>query len=75
MAAGSHAEKGIWALFVNLAITIVNLVSVQEELVNEEDKGKFMFPINLKATPSIISESPTRLLRAVNIPALYDTDL
>lgn len=73
MAAGSHAEKGIWALLVNLART--NKISIHPSIPfgKRLSKLKFHLPIILNI-PTLykISTSPTRLERAVKRPALKD---
>lgn len=70
MAAGSQAEKGIWALLVQAA---------KETSINEirgltlpwENIVKDQFPKKAKMAILVrITTSPTRLVRAVSIPAL-----
>ena len=71
IAAGSHLEKGIWALFViaasiiNSAIEIFNLF-IQKLIINQCPWDK------VRAIAIIIITSPTRFLRTVNIPAASD---
>lgn len=73
MAAGSHAEKGIWALLVILARIIIKITIPKDGIL------PFLGLVNLQSPAEISSEilirmptSPTRLVRAVIIPALYD---
>lgn len=73
MAAGSHAEKGIWALLVILARMIIKIMIPKDGIL------PFLGLVNLQSPAEISSEilirmptSPTRLVRAVIIPALYD---
>lgn len=71
IAAGSHLEKGIWALFVIAAINIIK-VMVAEYL------EVFMFRIFhcpwfiVQAMDNKIITSPIRLARMVIIPAARD---
>lgn len=73
MAAGSHAENGIWALFVQAAITTRAAVTV-----HRDDENVFIW-VKLKLPDAIIKEidskiitSPIRFDRAVSMPALKD---
>lgn len=69
IAAGSHAEKGIWALLVIAAsrtqTEIIYFAFLSSVKLNE------LFAA-VKAIAIIRATSPTRLLRTVNIPAPYD---
>ena len=76
MAAGNHAEKGIWALLVQAEVIKIN-IKINETLL-------FMFLINLYVQSPILiiiliqinkPTSPNRLVKAVIMPALNDLDL
>lgn len=70
MAAGSHAEKGIWALLVmapttRIAPTNMNVLYLLKFIAQ--------WPLQKdQQIARIISESPIRFLRAVIIPAARD---
>lgn len=74
MAAGSHAEKGIWALFVIAA-------SIKATLVKGVRGERVIFKIiqwpwfNVQAILTRIIASPIRFLSTVIIPALNDFGL
>lgn len=74
MAAGSQAEKGIWALLV-MAATII---SVGSHKLSDRIESKFHIiilkspTIENQAIDKRIHTSPTRLVNTVNIPALLD---
>jgi len=73
MAAGSQAEKGIWALLV-IAATISSTFNINHSSVKKSPYNtKFHLP-SLLISPilSRIATSPIRLDRIVNIPALAD---
>lgn len=73
MAAGSQEEKGIWALFVNLAKAKMYTKEGQTLPSNKEDTLKLAPPAyKVKDTPTIIMTSPTRFLNTVSMPALQD---
>lgn len=73
MAAGNQEEKGIWALFVNLAKAKMYMKCNQSVLSNKAVRLKLALPkYNLNEIPTIIITSPIRFLRAVNIPAFED---
>jgi len=76
IAAGNHAEKGIWALLVQAEVIKIN-IKINETLL-------FMFLINLYVQSPILiiiliqinkPTSPNRLVKAVIMPALNDLDL
>lgn len=75
IAAGSHAEKGIWALFVIVAKPknqINSHIKWSSPFSDDHKKKlKLKFP---KKSPIEANkrQSPTRFLKAVNIPALKD---
>jgi len=73
MAAGSHAENGIWALFVHAEITIITN-RIHEILLDVLVKVKnVQFPyISIIEIDTSRPTSPKRFVRAVIIPALYD---
>ena len=74
MAAGSHAEKGIWALLV-IAATIIKRGTSKPKLEAEEKDQ-----ITKLKSPSIVNQaietkiqtSPTRFDKTVIMPALLD---
>lgn len=71
IAAGSHLEKGIWALFVRDAIIINNNIRENEGVFIKE--GIYQWPCeHIKAILNKISASPIRLVRTVIIPALKE---
>ena len=74
IAAGNQAEKGIWALLVIAARVIATAVKLSAALLRSFDQTiTFHLPkVNLKAIANRIRTSPTRLVRAVRSPALYD---
>jgi len=66
IAAGSHLEKGIWALFVILAIRINIIIMYSLDHIWKI----FHCPIDsINEILKIIMMSPKRLIRAVNMPA------
>ena len=76
IAAGNHAEKGIWALLVQAEVIKIN-IKINETLL-------FMFLMNLYVQSPILiiiliqinkPTSPNRLVKAVIMPALNDLDL
>jgi len=75
MAAGSHAEKGIWALLVIAASMIKKETGVRE---NRNSGARAQIPklkspiIANHAIDKRIQTSPTRLERTVIMPALLD---
>jgi len=70
IAAGNHLEKGIWALFVIAAVITSREVIKDRGVVYTEGS---QFPWwNSIAMESRIRASPTRLVRAVIIPAASD---
>ena len=73
MAAGSQAEKGIWALLVNLPRTIIHLRVPHSGL---SLNVKFQLPAQVRrATPATTQTSPTRFLSAVRNAAFEDLAL
>jgi len=73
IAAGSQAEKGIWALLVKAAQTSVRVSSLKatpQPFVGR--RGAQVTPNLIRATLSRIRQSPTRLEKAVINPALSD---
>lgn len=74
IAAGSHAEKGIWALFVIAASMISNeTVSSFKSSGVKDHTEKLKSPrIINQAIESKTQTSPTRLDKTVSIPALLD---
>ena len=69
IAAGSQAEKGIWALLVNLASTTSNN-GRRRGLPPKEIKWNSQVPNQpIAAIAARIKTSPTRFLRTVSIPA------
>lgn len=71
IAAGSHAEKGIWALFVNPA-TIIAIATMKVRWkshisVTYQCPWRTRIPIEIK-----IITSPIRLAKMVSIPAAKD---
>lgn len=74
IAAGSQAEKGIWALLVTLA-KIINTAGNLKEVIKlfSIENIKFQLPIStIKPIISKIATSPRRLVMAVIIPAALD---
>ena len=74
IAAGSQAENGIWALLV-IAASVITAAPIWAELkgVSRACRKKFHVPSErVRAIRIKIATSPTRLVRAVTIPALYD---
>ena len=76
MAAGNHAEKGIWALMVQAKVTKINIK------MNEISLFIFLVNLYLQSTILIIiliqinkPTSHNRLVKAVIMPALSDLDL
>lgn len=71
IAAGSQAEKGIWALLVIPAI--VTRAQTKMEISLGLKKIKFQEPI-VKSNPILIKiqTSPIRFLKTVSIPALQE---
>ena len=70
IAAGSQAEKGIWALLVKLAST---RASARGKLALSRLSRALQAPLRLRvATPTTTPTSPTRLLRAGSKAALED---
>ena len=68
IAAGSHAVKGNWALFVILAIIIIVITIKGNVLL----RVRFHIPENIRREIDImIIISPIRLVIIVNIPALF----
>lgn len=70
MAAGSHLEKGVWALFVIAAVMI--RIEVKSERVENECVGIQIVWCIRSAIDKRIRASPIRLVRAVIIPAASD---
>lgn len=72
IAAGNHAEKGIWALLVVEAITrrgaTIHTSNLSKDWINRQ--GDITLTTN--AIDDRIRQSPTRFLRAVRIPAFID---
>jgi len=76
IAAGSHAEKGIWALFVVLAISKIATTAAGKACLLPPEIKVFQDPFS--STAPMLSRrptSPSRLVRAVSIPALKDLGL
>ena len=73
IAAGSQAEKGIWALLVHAEITIITN-NTHDSLADVLVKVKnVQLPyINIIEIEINKPTSPRRLVRAVIMPALYD---
>ena len=71
IAAGSHLEKGTWALLVQAANVILSIIIVFE---GEDQRIVIVqwFSFINHAILSKIRASPIRLVRAVIIPALRD---
>jgi hypothetical protein len=71
MAAGSHAEKGICALLVILDATIISIITGIAELLLTPVLVNPQSPADTRREMLIrIPTSPTRLVKAVIIPAL-----
>jgi len=70
IAAGSHLENGIWALLV-IAATVMKLAS-QKDSFELQKNIIFHCVLRAQAIDTKISTSPTRLVRAVIIPAAKD---
>lgn len=71
IAAGSHLEKGIWALFVIAAIIII--MGIWGRLCEAHMLRMFHWPwLRVQAMDRRIMTSPIRLARAVIIPAARD---
>jgi len=68
IAAGSHEEKGICALLVILPIT--KNMDIKNKTFLKELNEKFIIEM-AQHKERIIKESPSRLLKIVNIPELY----
>lgn len=74
MAAGSHAEKGIWALLVILAK--IKIVIIKTNFLSLKKIKKFQEPnLTISAKQRSSPTSPSRFVKAVIIPALYDLSL
>ena len=73
MAAGSHAENGIWALFVQAPTKMQKSRIFEFNLSLEAINKKFHCKL-IALTPMAkrSSTSPSRFVRAVIIPALKD---
>ena len=73
IAAGSQAEKGIWALFVQAARISTNMNLFSDKCISLFILENSQWPLNIiKAMHNKIPTSPKRLVIAVIIPALYD---
>lgn len=71
MAAGSHLEKGIWALFV-IAATVIVIMTMKDMWKSHIDRI-FQWPCNTRRPIEIkIITSPIRLASTVSIPAASD---
>lgn len=70
IAAGSHAEKGIWALFVK-AVIIIKMTNRKLEYIWVFMKFQWLL-LKASAIARISKASPIRLVRAVSIPAPSD---
>lgn len=71
MAAGSHLEKGIWALFVMAAITMA--IPTAFGILLPERLNRFQSPsLTRNAIEMMRRASPIRFDRAVIIPAARD---
>lgn len=73
IAAGSQAEKGIWALFVQAARIRISINLLSDKYISLPTLENSQCPLNIiKAIHNKIPTSPKRLVIAVIIPALYD---
>jgi len=71
IAAGSQAERGIWALFVILANTSNNITTITSLVLVLLITLKLNMPVVIQIEMvNKIATSPNRLVRAVNILAL-----
>lgn len=76
IAAGSQAEKGIWALFVQAATATKEAVNGVRAPGLRDHIPKSHEPHGIAATiASRRRPSPSRLVKAVTIPALKDLEL
>lgn len=74
IAAGSQAEKGIWALLVIAARVIPTALTIKGLAGSSKAEiTKFHLPCeSMRAIKTRMATSPIRLVSAVIIPALYD---
>jgi hypothetical protein len=73
IAAGSHLEKGIWALFVNAAMTIKTAPRGPSiPAPNPQAQVERLPAPNIIVSLNIIKTSPTRLVNMVISPAFSE---